>query len=137
MKIQAYRRKKPSTHELGGKRYKFLENDQGDFVCDVQESDAVRRFLSIADAFRPYEDAESLDKATSAIGVNSDLDDDAGNDDAPESFVLTNGQASIDLSKMEDPELKQFVKDQNLQVDGRLKGDNLRSAIKSELTKVK
>lgn len=135
MKIQAHRRKNPSTHELGGKRYKFLENDQGDFVCDVQDSDAARRFLAISDAFRPYGDAESLDKATSAIGVQDDDEGDTGNGSEAESFVLTNGNASIDLAAMDDAELKQFVKDQGIQVDGRLKGDNLRAAIKSELTK--
>lgn len=122
MLIQAHARKKESTHEWAGKKYKFAANEVGDFVCEVTDAGAAARFLSIKDAFRPYgEDADALTAKDEARG------------DKP-GFVLTNGDASVDLGAMSDAELKQFAKDQNLQVDGRLKGDKLREAIHAAIT---
>lgn len=122
MLIHAFRRKSASTHEFGGKLYKFTPNEDGHCVCDVADDAAAARFLSIKDAFRPYgEDAEALAAKSDASGGKP-------------GFVLTNGDASVDLGAMSDAELKQFAKDQNLQVDGRLKGDKLREAIHAAIT---
>lgn len=52
--IEAFKRTKKTTHNYGGRDYVFDRNESGHVVCDVHESEAVERFLSISTAFRIY-----------------------------------------------------------------------------------
>ena len=123
MLIQAFRRKSDSTHEVNGKAYKFTKNNEGHFVCDVTDDGAVKRFLAIRDAFKPYGDeAAAMAAASTPDGESSGR------------FVLTNGDARIDLAAMTDDEVKEFIKANDLDVDLRSRGDKLREAVKAELT---
>lgn len=128
MKIQAYRRKSESTHEVDGVHYKFAKNERGHYVCDVEEEEAIDRFLSIDDAFKPYGDVPSRHPATSTIAPVK----------APSTFVLTNGETKIDLAAMSDDEVKAFAKAHELEgADLRKKGDNLRQSVLDAALKAK
>jgi hypothetical protein len=122
MLIQAYRRKSDSTHEVNDIHYKFSKNERGHFVCDVEDDEAIARFLAIDEGFKPYGDAASRTPATSTLTPKPE-------GDGP--FALVNGDERVDLGAMTDGEVKQFADEQEVKYDGRLKGDKLREAVKA------
>lgn len=120
MLIQAFRRKSKSTHEVGGIHYEFTKNEHGHFVCDVQDDLAADTFLQINDAFKAYgEQPQRAAKAPEAV--------------KPSKFVIAKGEEQVDLGAMTDAEVKQFADEEDLKVDKRLKGDNLREAVIASL----
>lgn len=54
MEIQAYRRDKPYTYELPYATLKFVPNDLGHVVCDVNDERAAAHLLAITTGFRRY-----------------------------------------------------------------------------------
>ncbi len=116
MLIQAYRRKAESTHEVNGVRFKFAKNENGDFVAEVPDKEAVGRFLRIKDAFRPYGD-KAIKEASKLIKPAAQ-------------FLIANGDETMDLGELDDEQLVEFVLANEFStVDTSLSGDNLRAAI--------
>ena len=53
------RRKAGTTVTLGGQEYRFLPNDLGAHVAEVEEPAHIQRFLSIAEGFRIYVEGQA------------------------------------------------------------------------------
>lgn len=116
MLIQAYRRKGESTHEFNGDRIKFAKNENGDFVADVKDQEAIVRFLGIKDAFRPYGD-KATKEATKLIKPSVQ-------------YIIANGEETMDLGALDDDQLVEFaLANEFSTVDTSLTGDALRAAI--------
>lgn len=127
--IHAYRRKssKPAvidgktvqvSHqvELGTKVYKFTANEEGHFVCNVEDEKHAERLLDIFDAYKLY-------------------GEDTPRKPAADRFVIHNEDTGqrLDLGEMDEEQLAELCAQIPLKVDGRLKGDKLRQHIVDRL----
>ena len=115
MLIHAYPRKKPVTVELFGKNYKFVANDNGDFVAEVKEPEAVKRFLSISDHYQEY-------------GAPPKADGEADTDPNAR-FLLTSGDETINLLELDKDQLLAFAKENDIEVHPNAKAETLRERI--------
>ncbi|MGC3944601.1 MAG: hypothetical protein QM762_08790 [Chryseolinea sp.] len=132
MLIHAHTRRQQTTHEFGGKRYVFKPNDDGHVICDVVDDAAIDRFLELDHAFREYlpHNAQAPARAPSTKTPSRRVAAKTAS-----AFVIYNGNTKIDLGAMNDAELRAFADGQDLDsVDAALTGDDLRKAIKAELT---
>jgi hypothetical protein len=132
MLIHAHRRRSKCTHEIGGKRYVFLPNQNDDVVCDVKEQAAIDRFLELDEAFCEYIDPDSPQKQVAAKTAARQRKTGASAD-GKSSFVISNGATKIDLAAMDDAALLAFASGQELDVEASLTGDALRAAIRDGL----
>lgn len=113
MLIHAYARKKPHTVELFGKRYTFKANDDGAFVCEVKEPDAIERLLEITEGYRVLKAA------------------DEGDDDGPDAaFVITSGDdETLNLLTLNKQQLLEFCKDNDISVHPNARETTIRQRI--------
>lgn len=110
MLIHAYRRKATHKVELFGQTIEFAPNAAGQVVADVADPACAQRLLDIPEGYRALEPIEA--------------------EPAPSgSFVLTNGDQSLDLATLDDEALRAFAKDNGVSVHPRAKGDTIRKAI--------
>lgn len=91
--------------ELDGKKYHFKPNEKGHEVCEVTDKAHIKRLLSIAEAYEPYDPDDApvstavntnMAGAQSATGGgdgggDDDLDDDPA-DDEPTADTITDAQ---------------------------------------------
>lgn len=119
MLIHAYRRKAAVTHTIGAIAYKFVPDENGHVVCEVDDAHAEAFFLPTKEAFKVFgeEPAKASTKTDTQEGSQ------------PSKFVLVNGETRIDLGAMSDDDVKSFAKANSLEVDLRTKGDKLRQAV--------
>lgn len=137
--IHAFKRPKATSHEIGGVVYKFVPNEHGHVVCDVQEPAAVERFLSITTAFRRYRDDEP--EAPSPLLAGTPLEPGSTSEPVPTRdvapppaepnprYVLVNGDAKLDLNSMDDDALRAFAKENGIKVHHNAKRETILETI--------
>ena len=112
MKIQAFRRRSESTHEIGGVSYLFAKSDKGDFVANVDNEEHAERFIEIDEAFREYEPEAKPAPAASKFVVR---EADTG--------------VELDLKALDNVQLRHFIAENDLSIADNLTGNKLRQAI--------
>lgn len=122
--VHAYRRTKPHTVEFGGKKFKFVADEDGRQVCDVPEGPALDRLLDLVEGYRLF--GAPVAEPT------------ADGDDAPAAspYVLTQEgeggeEVTVDLLKLSKTELMKFAVDNDVTPlpDEKLKKQDIADAI--------
>lgn len=103
----------------GGEKIKFMANDEGHVVGTVTTQAAFDRLTKgIPEAYIAYAGGDNVP--------------DKGTNFAPQvtgKFVLTNGDKTLVLDDLNDENLKEFAKQNDVEVHPDLVGDDLRQAI--------
>lgn len=116
--------------ELDGQKYHFKANEKGHEVCEVTEKAHVKRLLSIAEAYEPYDPSDapvSTAVNTNMAGAQSgtggdggtgggeedDDNDDGGGDVEPTGDTITDAQ----IDAMDKPTLLMWSQSNMLELD--------------------
>lgn len=111
--VHAFKRTKPYTHVFPDVTLKFLPNDKGDVVCDVEDPSAVARLLATPTGFRDYDLPDGSDAK----------------------YILMSGDNRFDLRLLDDEMLHAFAKANDVKVHSAARGDTIRDKIVEALTK--
>jgi hypothetical protein len=116
--IQAYRRDKPYTHFFPDLKLilQFKANEEGAFVCAVDNPVAIERLLAVPTGFKRYKDEP---KAAPAPEDHE--------------YVLKRGHDILDLRLFSDEQLRAFAEANNIKVHHLAKGDTIRDRIVAAL----
>lgn len=110
MLIHAYKRKDATPVDTGNGVIEFIRNDAGEIVADVVDEADIAVLLAVPEAFKAHENsAPATSTAASAAYVLKG--------ETPE--------ADLDLSAMNEDELKAFAKANSVQVHHTWTGDKL------------
>lgn len=112
MLIHAYRRKAKHKVELFGQTIEFAPNAAGEVVAEVTDQGCIDRLLAISEGYLALNARESEPAA---------------------SFVLRNGDETMDLATLDDEAMRAFARDNGVSVHPRAKGDTIRKAIVAAL----
>lgn len=121
--VHAYRRSKPHTVEVGGRKFTFAADAEGRQVFDIPEGPALTRLLEIADAYR-------LLGAPAPVLTSDDEDD-----DTPSPFVITvegpdGNEMQVDLRTFDADKLRAFAAENEIPMPGTVKNpDTMRERI--------
>lgn len=105
--VHAYRRTKPHTVEYGGKKFKFLPDEEGRQVCDVPEGAALDRLVSLKEGYvlfgqpKPAEVSDSSEGGASPYVLTMEGDNDQ--------------EVTVDLLTLTKAELLKFATDNEVE----------------------
>ena len=117
MLIHAYRRKLATPIDTGTTRIEFEPNDKGDVVAEVESSEDCEKLLAITEAFCQYAKPQDAPQA-----------------EVKTSFVVTNGETTLDLSTMDKAALRAFAEANDVAVHHKNADDTIRQKIVDALT---
>ena len=121
MLMHAYRRTKATAIDLFGTTYEFNPNTDGHVVAEVTEPRAIARLLECdCHVYRAQVEATEPSEVERHSTVT---------------FVLTNADDTLDLSTLDDKELRAFARDNDVTLAKTDKGDKIRAKIVDGLTK--
>lgn len=122
--IHAFRRTRPHTVEplAGGKKFKFVANKDGEFVCDVTDEKSAKRLLELSEGYRAHGTAKV------------EPEDDESDPNAVSPFVLTvdgadGAETTLDLRTLDSDALFAFCKENEIPAHPSCKEDTLRQKI--------
>lgn len=119
--IHAYRRTTPCSVDLFGSIFKFVANDQGEFVCDVPAGPAQDRLLELSEGYRLH-----------GAQTKAAEDDDTPPPVSP--YVLTvegegGAESTVDLRELSLEQLHEFCKANEIPFHPNSKEPKLRDVI--------
>lgn len=155
MKFKTLIKHTPGTViDVAGRRFKLDLDESGHAVIETSDAAAIKRLLQIPEGFEVVIDEPEGDEKDAAVdlvaqrpaselvqlqGVNGAAsegesseasDADESTEGQQPSFVLTNGEKTLDLGTLDDDALRAFVAENDLKgISTRLKGNALRAAI--------
>ena len=121
MLIHAHRRKEATPIDTGNTHIEFKPNERGDVIAEVESDEDSEKLLAIPEAFRIYQVVEAKEPKAPAKEPKA-------------SFVVTDGDTTLDLSEMDDVALRAFADANGVVLHHKNTGDTIRQKIVDALT---
>lgn len=127
--IQAYKRAKPYAHVFPDLSLllEFKPNSIGDVVCDVEHPVAVERLLAVPTGFRVYAAAPASEPVITQPLLKTGDTPPPG--DADSKYILKAGETTFDLRTLNEEQLREFAKANNIAVHHAAKAETIRDKI--------